>query len=451
MAEKKITGAPVIPAVEEAVSSEKEKALDAQMELILVKYAEKINEGNNGVVFLVDFDKVSDDMGVEFGEVLREFGLSIEGTGVVKVLKVYRPGAGKHEFEMQKRAFDIINKTSGSIAKVANPILFRDISLTKATQDFLMNRGLKSAPGRAEIILMDFIPGVDLANYLYRAVVKTHSRLRHLVSAVDQLSFSELHENVGMALGFSDPGGKGKTREAKSIEEEKVYNKNEELLYQYLERKEFRFPRELLDQYNAAINALHENGVCWRDAHQRNFMIEEKEGPSEKSYQGYIIDFGSSTVFEGTEPPQECYLGATKRFIDDRAVIRIMRQFAITKNEKVDVEVERKKQELRKLEERIGKNQRFNLIWKNFLEKIFESAEKDTDILKEGFHQIMQMHVPGGENFKVDLISIFLLKSINLGAATTSSVKNFISNVVTKEQIPISTINKLVFSLKLFQ
>lgn len=305
-------------------SQEQLEIIDVQLELAIVKFSRKINEGNNGVIFKLDLHDAKG--AADLLRMIEDKRTEQEKKEtVVKILKVYRPGAGKREFEMQRKAFEIVKGAGDKeLAEVPEPILFRELNLSEEAQDYLRSRGMNCGE-KAEVIVMDFVEGVDLATYLYREVIKVHPKTRHLADRVEELGFAELHEEVTQALSFRVPGGKARSDEERAFERERVESENAELLFRFLERRGFQMDSRIPARIKATMDVFHENGFAFRDGHHRNFMFAG-EG---KDLRVHIVDYGSSTTFEGPLT-DEVYAESEKRYPKDDTVVRTIERFTKT-------------------------------------------------------------------------------------------------------------------------
>src|SRR3989339_1112128 len=81
----------------------KREMLEGQVELALYKFAKKFNEGTSGVVFKIDLNNIPELSGLK--DAIEKEGQNIEGAQAIKIVKIYIPGAGRREFEMQTRAW----------------------------------------------------------------------------------------------------------------------------------------------------------------------------------------------------------------------------------------------------------------------------------------------------------------------------------------------------------
>ncbi|EKD49154.1 MAG: hypothetical protein ACD_63C00252G0002 [uncultured bacterium] len=108
----------------------KEEIQEAYLEVLFLNL-EKINEGTNGVIALIDINKLS----LEF----KKFLFNDEGEKgiVMKILKIYEHGKGRKEYEMQKKAFQVLSdegkEVSGGLAKIPKPLYYKEVELRSET------------------------------------------------------------------------------------------------------------------------------------------------------------------------------------------------------------------------------------------------------------------------------------------------------------------------------
>lgn len=270
-----------------------ERFIDAHFEQLLER-SEKVNEGNNGVIAYVrieildekDPDVVTEDI-----------------DGAVKVMKLYRPGRGREEYEHHVEAAKLVEAHDSSdkpLAMIPGVFRFRDLEISEDLRGHVV--GLAPTlenESRMEAFFMDFIDGRDLATILYEKVLEHHPRLVHLKA--EDLPFEVLQREVALALEFRIPGGKSRDENERLFEEQKVYQENAQILYSYLAKLGLQLHPGILERVNNTMDLLHAHGLVHRDSHDRNIMVAGDpwmHSESDPSPDVFLIDFGSAKRFE---------------------------------------------------------------------------------------------------------------------------------------------------------
>lgn len=264
-----------------------EEAL-SDFEALLIE-ASKINEGKEGIITMLSFK----DMPQPIREVLLGEHKESFGEFAMKIIKIYQAGKGKAEFEAQQAAYQALVGHADA-AQVPRPYLYRDVPVKSAeARRMLSSRyGYDEDTMNVEILVMDLIDGDDLGTLMLKeAIRRDKHKLVNLKDRVDGMGVNDLMDRVGAALGYSQPGGKGKTLAEKANERYQVFEENAGMLYKDLQKKGFKLPPDVRKKLKKALDILHEKGIYHRDLHERNVMIG-KDG------QVYIIDFGKARLRE---------------------------------------------------------------------------------------------------------------------------------------------------------
>lgn len=321
---------PQTPETETEIDQETEKSLDAFIEQI-IQGAEKINEGNNGVILSIDSSKLPE----EFIEILTKRGLEFPSNEqVIKILKIYREGYGRKEFETQRRAHEIISSSDQTdIAGVPKPLLFHELGITETrTRESLKRMGLTAIGDRVDLILMDRIEGDDLATILYREVIERHPKSRHLRGQSGTLSLEDLGGEIARILNFRIAGGKSQDESEREFERMKVSNQNADRLFTFLRKNGFRLNPKITMQITNALDAFHTSGLAFRDGHERNIMIcgEDPSATAENPPRAFIVDFGNAVLFEGRyqDKRSELYQEGNRQLISDEYILSRLRSLS---------------------------------------------------------------------------------------------------------------------------
>ncbi len=332
-----------------AESKEGAEMKDAWVEKMIHEYATYLNEGNSGVVYRLNIAEIPQEMRAAL---TADEGKETPPDQAIKILKVYSAGEGKREFEMQQRAYDIASQKRDDprFAQVPKPYLFKDIAISPETSDFLSARanGFRST-GRAEVLVMDYIPGADVATNLYREVIRRHPKTRHLAHAADELPFAQLEQEAALALDFRRPGGKGQSEGERINERLRLEFENKDKLLRFLEKKtDLQVDPAVPEQLANTIRLFHENGLTVRDFHPRNAMVvgrfaAQKGGPETAAApQTFIIDFANAVEIEtglDDRAVVDRYIktGDTiegVNFVDPRTVINDLKKLAVAPAER---------------------------------------------------------------------------------------------------------------------
>ena len=281
---------------------EKEKSLFFR-DLVL-RRANKLNEGNNGMICSLDLSTSSQ----EEVQACEELGILDPGKpdGAVKLLKIYSGGAAMREFRTQEHAWKSVQKArergQEDLASVPKVRVFTTFDVNPEVREMFARRfGFKAPSESIEAFVMDKVRGKDIATIMFEEVLLRHRdsnyRNRETIEAMD---FSELAQHAYNVLGLvsrfkGDFGGE------LSAETRSLQNKQAQKVYDFLGDSGLRIHPPLLQAMRNTIGVFHKEGLIWRDGHQRNFMIAG-EYDADKIAKGaapgepYVIDFGGSEV-----------------------------------------------------------------------------------------------------------------------------------------------------------
>jgi tRNA A-37 threonylcarbamoyl transferase component Bud32 len=270
------------------------------------------DSGNNGIIFEVD----SSNIQPEIIEDLKKAGVNLEVGPALKLLKVYRPGQGLHEYECQRTVWQLL-EAKDECAKAPEPLFYHDLSLSEETRKSLEGKvGHKIQP-RVEILLMDFIDGTDIYCQLLKEVIRTHPETVDLMTEIDNLSLKEMEQRVAQALKFEIPGSKSRDEDEKEFEKQKVFKQNANRIYNYLLKNGRAVNPTVLSRLANSFEALAANKIIHGDAHERNFMVTGDMFDQEDSGEVYLIDFGATVL-----PGEQNHIAEHERRPDDLAVLR---------------------------------------------------------------------------------------------------------------------------------
>jgi hypothetical protein len=355
-----------------------ERFLDATLLELLERRARKINEGQNGVIFRLGTEQLSEDVQAR----LSAAGIDLEGDNVAKILKLNYAGVGKMEYEMQKRSFELIASQSNpsAYAKIPKPKIYRNVQLTESSKEYFESYGVKTNGRRCDVIIMDEVHGDDVATALYKEAIRRHPKTVNLRDQVDEMDFLELQSAVADALEYTSPGGKSRDEQERKFEERKVFAQNSAKLFRFLAQRGFRIEPSIIEKMERTMDLFHANGLCHRDAHHRNFMVAgsiEQRKPGEPEPEVFIIDFGTMTEFEGpfTEAifSEQLPSGEMRNYPNDIAVPKDLRTYFMPEA----ADIERKNVFLKNLST-IQARLSTRPVWRSLLEKFQQSPSIGT-------------------------------------------------------------------------
>jgi len=242
------------------------------------------------------------------------YGTKIDRDSAVKILKVYSESqvvrdkkAGEHEYDMQVKAHEIVtgNVKHGEISAVPKPLIYRDLKLSENVKKVLRAKGVTNIDDRVEVFMMDFVGGTDLGHLLYKKIATEHQQAEAYAQSTANLEdFKDVQDVAGLMLGFERPGGRHSRTADIQFEKRKIESRNYNKLYGYLEKHGHLLNPRIRKQIALTLRLFHENGLAFRDGHERNFMIEGSDEAifdqtGKSNVQTYIIDYGSSMEFSG--------------------------------------------------------------------------------------------------------------------------------------------------------
>lgn len=263
-----------------------DQVIESLLELSLI-YGAKRNEGTKGVILEINIDELPEDIKEKFLDCYEADDQLGERVLAAKVIKVASSHGGLHEARMQTRAYDLVSQADESEHLAKIPMLrgYSEIEVkSEMVRAHLEHSGVKAGE-KVEVLLMDFIPGEDLATHIFRRVLKTEEYYREMA---DRYDFDELQSHVANKLGYERP----RAGDPGTNFEKKVYNANESKLFEFMRRNGIMIDREIIDRSLATLEKLRENGIYHNDIHPRNIMIETDE--QGKIVDVYVIDFATA-------------------------------------------------------------------------------------------------------------------------------------------------------------
>ncbi|MFA6603885.1 MAG: hypothetical protein WCT10_03530 [Patescibacteria group bacterium] len=401
--------------LETEATPEKERRIDAALEDLLELHLVKLGEGNNGVILKFD----ENELPTEIFEELKACDIILGPDQATKIIKIYHGGVGKREYDLQCRAREIaeLKADDPDYASVPRAYLYRDLPITKkSVRDRLRNLTKEDLPtDRVELFMMDLIKGDDLAIGLYKEIIRRHPKTIHLAADVDSMRFEDLMQTVSEILQFNAPGGKAKDPAARDFEETKVFSENSEKIFRFLGESGFRVDSAIITQIKNTMDLFHQNGLAYRDAHHRNFLIrggieQPPAGSASERPKVFIIDYGNAVEFD-QEYSDDLLVEGTKRYPDDHAVVRTLEKMNAfeTRHAKVN-------KDIREFHGRLIKSK--NAKWLEFTNRFQPGSAVDLDRVYAATPNLTSNRA---ENFAAVAIEL-----INKELITAQDIKDFI-------------------------
>jgi hypothetical protein len=272
--------------LEDAEHGREEREIEERYEELL-RRENPVNEGRNGLIYKMDAEQVPSPVKVRLGA----------EDAAVKTLKVYNHGNAEKEFGAQQMAYQIVEMNRGRIpdlAHVPKPIDYRKVTIDDETRDRLNKSHNASLKNEAEVVVMDFVEGEDLATICYRwALEHPPKGKEHIVS---RGSVESMQSAIAEMLEFSRPSLKGSEADRR-MQERLVANENSDKLYRHLKKTGFRIHPSIVKQIRSTMKLFEHNGLHHNDDHERNFMVQGNySDPYSEDVKVFVIDFGAATI-----------------------------------------------------------------------------------------------------------------------------------------------------------
>lgn len=262
------------------------RAFDGYLETYLLD-ARAENAGNNGLVFL--FRLSLKDMSEEMKQAFTEVGLinASDEECAVKLLKIYSPGVARAEYLAHKEASDVLKKVkdedSAAYASVPRLIAYRHLDLADEAEQNLNHQGAQLHDKKAEVIVMEWIPGEDLATHILRLaaedLLKQHNQARDLKG----MTFNQIAHEAATELSLT----KSKTYSEQNLLE--VEHENRGKIYAYIRNHALLDPQPIANRIENTVGLWHEHGIVHGDLHERNIIVAD-DGRI------VILDFGGAST-----------------------------------------------------------------------------------------------------------------------------------------------------------
>lgn len=263
---------------------------------LLLKHAQKLNEGNNGVIFELQ----SEGMRPEVASFLEKAGVmgGRPERGVAKLLKVGEPGKLQREFALQKQAHDLIRplviSEMGMYADIPSPRYYGRLKMSSAIDQFVQSHDMRVQSPELELVVMDRIEGTDLDTIMMREflLMNPASDFYEKPEAIEGWSYNDLTEEAAMVVGVSLDMEKPMAQFTQ--QEWQQYARFREMRDRKLDRLGFRMDARLIQAVMSSADVIDVNkNILWGDGNLRNVMIEGDYRPRTAG-KAWMIDFGGS-------------------------------------------------------------------------------------------------------------------------------------------------------------
>ncbi|MFA6995108.1 MAG: protein kinase [Patescibacteria group bacterium] len=336
-------------------SNESEKKFEDYLKTEILLKSKKINEGNKGIIGMVNLDHIPAKINFNLNRINTNIKVKEPLELATKILKIYQFGAGKQEFEMQQRAYNLINQTNPEeFIKIPQIYFYRQLSINNndtVLRNKLESDGIDLSSKKCDVLLMDFIPGDDFGSYLYKEIIKraTDRDLlndRELIEFREEIKtgktqpdFTRLNEVVSFLVGLTYDD-----QQDNAINTDKIDRDNHLKIIKFLQNKDFQLPVEKFNKIKKTLNYLNKNGIYHRDLHERNIMLTYDSAGGIADF--YLVDFGS-TVDNSADSSEESEYDKNYVVRDDNFILRIYE--TLTKNP-IDLKKEKNLKLLNNLE-----------------------------------------------------------------------------------------------------
>lgn len=374
----------------------------------LEKYSQKIDEGTKGVILKVDLSKFTD-------EELNEIGIKInrDKGSVFKILKIENSVYAQYEAIMQKKAEEILNTEESrkeNLAQVPNISKCDniDISGNEKVINFLKRSGVGILEdNKINIMLMDYVPGVDLAFYIFRKIIEKIMQKDPENEIVRQETDGDYNSWLSMAK-FGDFCRILEKYFGIQLSEDNIHliRKNEKILLDYIEKNEVILNQEILDVFRKSVVKLHDNDFYHNDLHERNVRIVLDE--NDNLVEMYFIDFADASDHEDSNKP------------DDFSIFQIYYEHTITKQEKASKEQKKSFSQFDKDYERFKNNESLPVTKVQGINYILGGNKKENT--KNILPFINQELISGGENY----VAMAFMLAIENGTIDKEYILNII-------------------------
>ena len=275
------------------------QAMDEELFEALLDSCESLDEGNEGVVLLLDSQKVDFELTKQLKE-KHVFDDNATPERAVKLLKIYRPGTAFKEAQAQEQARQIIKDNEGSgqlLARVPKVSGCFNISLSSGLlKSMLKNRHLDiDQNNKIEMLVMDLAPGIDLRSYIANRLIEANIHLKEQAQILkknlgygpsEMLPYRYIQNFVELHLDFMNPPRELRYPSAWD------YGKNIEKMQEQMQRNNVALPKKIFDVLANTIKLWQANGFYHNDLHERNVLVDLDDAGGVRDI--WVLDFGYS-------------------------------------------------------------------------------------------------------------------------------------------------------------
>ncbi len=252
--------------------------------------SEPVDYGSQAVVFHLNLREQKNS----FREaIVEENGSEVDDDTAVKVLKLYKDGTGKKEFDRHMQAYRMLEKArenngQANTLAVPKPFLFQTVSMSEKSVHNLENYKCSLPQGKAEVLMMDFIKGKDYQHYILAEALA----LKGLDENFDRFDSHQLYDMAGEHFNFVKV-----LPSASETERWHARARNMSIVYSFLKSKSAKVSKSVIDQLKNGLEVMRKAGFVHGDLHERNLMFDGSRDEffsrsTDGKGQSYMIDFG---------------------------------------------------------------------------------------------------------------------------------------------------------------
>lgn len=344
-----------------------EKLMETKLKELLINYGEKVNEGNNGVIYKLNIDKIDPETkGLIFGKDAEKIPDKLAG----KLLKIYTESAEEDEAINQQRAYNLIDSGNSQLAHIPAVYTHRAVEVTDVElKDMMEKNNIFSS--HLQMVLMDYVDGDDLATHIFKKIIEetpnhTAEHYRQAGLLGGNVNFNELHQAVAHIVGFYEPTAVQK----QGLEQFAVQDRNSQEIINHMKEHDIVLDKEIFERVSNTLKILHKNGVYHNDLHLRNIMMTYDDGGVDDVL---IIDFAE--VSDKNEEERQ----------DDFSILTAYRELSFSKDEREAGKKRKKINAFEKQRERYLESPKYKQAWEKIEAEIANLLDKGSE---ENFEKI---------------------------------------------------------------
>jgi hypothetical protein len=353
--------------------------------------------GAEGIVYRLD----SEFIPAGFLDKLKKMGVDVGGSIASKILKVYTKGTGLAEFEALQKANRILSevKEKEELAKVPTPIFFQEVEMSESLRAKLGDRG-NGLDDKAEVLLMDYVPGTDLASLFYREALKILQKDRYDEKSASELDHDSLVREVELELSESGMPPIDKERSSSLGDDAKW-------LAKFLKNSGYVPDEKIISQLKKTVDVFNKNGLTHGDLHAQNVLFDGE--------QAYIIDFGKAGGRWENMTSEE-----KEERVNDNTFIKWLEEFASDPEKKSDLRAQKYFDSIKKMGAKTKILDRYNLF-KNRI------ADDPSKTFSEMFGALSMV------DDKIDEFCALIILAYNDNPENSELIKDFLKNKIASE------------------